>query len=86
MFRQKKCGAFWRSSRKIKVRSGLPEFRRIYGKPSSDIESRMDKKHAPQQFLTETYSWNDMLDALADVYSGVSIEITAPFSPFMPSL
>ena len=39
----------------------------------------MDKKHAPQQFLNETYSWNDMLDALADVYSGVSVEITALF-------
>ncbi|PWW74964.1 hypothetical protein C7212DRAFT_298184 [Tuber magnatum] len=33
-------------------------------------KSKMDKKHTPQQFLTETYSWNDMLDALADVYSG----------------
>lgn len=79
MFWQKKCGAFRRSSRKIKVRFGPPELRRIYGRSSSDIELRMDKKHTPQQFLAETYSWNDMLDALADIYSGVSIEITAPF-------
>lgn len=37
--------------------------------------SRKEKLQIPQQLLGESYSWDAMIDAAADIYSGVRIYI-----------
>lgn len=37
------------------------------------MTSRKERMQIPQQLLGETYSWNGLIDAAADIYSGVGV-------------